>query len=349
MRSLAATPRRFGLLLAVFAAAVTVVGVRETRFTNQLRDSALARVESGEFVYTADVLSDDFTGVGGDECERLTTIRGISASGVERDNSSVSFDNHPMGAYRSVFATSGRLTIADQVQPLVNGDGSVPLLIGSSAAREMGLGSRTLVVIDGSPIRAVSMQSSGARTGTIDRSTVRVVAPPFVRGVCYVEFTNVEPEEAAAILPALLSTEIREGVTVRPLIATGSLGPTPSELFRNRPDRWLWGILVVMSFLPTIMVTRARRDELATYAMFGAASAWISMVLLIEFLILIMLASSIGLSALILIEARAAGAVVPALQAGGRYLVWLTLFEITFVSSLPVRQTRLYELLRRSD
>jgi hypothetical protein len=97
------------------------------------------------------------------------------------------------------------------------------------------------------------------------------------------------------------------------------------------------------------MIARSRREELATYAMFGAAPSWISLVLVFESLILATIASSIAISTLIFLEPGAVGAMVPAFQSMARYLVWLLVFQLVLATILPIRYTKLYELLRKAD
>lgn len=349
IRSLTATPRRFALLLAVIAAATSVIAVREARFTDELRTDALARIQAGEFVYTANLLAEGRAGVPGDGCERLANLTGVVAAGVERNSTTLSFDSHPTGGYRSVVVTPGRLSVADQQHITHTESPLTPMLIGSAAATEMGLRGTATVAIEGSVGRATVLEATGARSGTLDRSLVRLDAPSLISGTCYVEFAAATSDEATTILPALLAADVSEGLDVRPLISLEALGPSPVSRYDDRPDRYLWAVLLAMTFLPVVMVTRTRRNELATYAMFGAAPAWISLVLIIESLLLASVAASVALSLVILLEPGATGAMVPAIQAGGRYLSWLLVFEVALAIVVPVLHTRLYELMRRAD
>lgn len=349
IRSLTATPLRFGLLLTVVTAGIAVSAVREASLTLELRDAASSRVEAGEFVYIVNLPDSETGGIEGDECQRLSSIQGILASGVESESKSVVFDRHPKGSYRSVLTTQGRIAIANQ--DIRFSQQGLPLrMLGASSSEEMGLAPIDMVSIQGTPEKVYSMVSAGARTATIDRALVTVAAPTHVRGICYVEFLSVAPDEASAVLPALLEAGLSSvGVSVLPLVEPERLGPTPVERYRSRPDSELWAVLVAMSFLPIVLVTRTRRNEIATYAMFGAPAHWISLVLLIEFLVLLSVAFSISLAVLVLAVERVSEVLEPSLEASSRYMAWLALVEIVFVVVLPLRQSKLYELMRRSD
>ncbi len=352
LRSLTATPKRFGLVLVVVAAAASLLVVREATFVDRLRAEQADRVAQGEHVYVVSVATgasvDDApgsvarAGIEGADCDALATMPGIAGAGAEAPEGEVVMGGHPDGGYRAVGVSPGMLGLLGQA------GASRGVFLGAAAARELGAGDGSLLRL-GSETAAVGvLDESGARTALLDRAVLRVRPATEVTGNCYVEVGSISREEAVALLPALLSPSTPAGLSVAPLIDRSELGPTPAAQFDARPDAWLWLVLAAVTVVPWLLVVRSRRGDLGCYAMFGASPAWVALVLVVEWIVLGLLGAGAGMVALAV--ATGAGADVgPALGVLARYLVTVVLAGVAVSIAVPLSQTRVYETLRRTE
>lgn len=345
LRSLTATPKRFGLVLVVIVAASALLTVREATFVDDLRSEQRQRIAQGEQVHVVSVGADAVSarGVPGAGCDALRSVPGIVAAGVEAEAGNVTIGGHPDGSYRAVDATPGMLALLGRT------DEPSGAVLGSATAGELGKPDGALVQIGAEVVTVGVLDASGARTALLDRAVITVRPPPEVTGTCYVEVGGLGPEEAALLLPALLSSSTSDPLSVSPLLDRAELGTTPKQKYDDRPDTWLWLVLALLTVVPWLLLVRARRGDLGCYAMFGGSPAWVTLVLAAEWIILALVGAAAGVVALAWMTAADGGAVTPALAVLGRYLIAVVLIGTLVSATVPLAQTRVYETLRRTE
>lgn len=256
---------RFVVPLAVAAIVVGGAASAELNLSTRLIEEHRLQVESGLNVMVVE--GQTSAALSAERCESFIVVSGVVGSGSIRrpgGGSGIEFRKLPGTVFETANISPGFLAVWGHEEVPT----PVAIALGEAAARELSvLSGNGLAVGDGKRTATVEVIRGGVpRAQQLDRVVAFVSPPVGLADECWVEFETWARGNGENVLAGWFGGTS----TVRPLRTTGSFRTSLSEVFSERPQRFLWvasGMALGLSWLGLAWL---RRSEYGLYRSLGA-------------------------------------------------------------------------------
>lgn len=290
------------VVVAAAAGASTVLLVASD--VDRVREVWDAQVAEGRFVH--EVTGVQGAGVDAASCAAVGAWEGVRAAGGRTATTPVRLVTAPASRYDVAAVTPGYVAV---VWPGTAAPLAGEVLVGPHAAGSTGLRPGDVAVwadtsgVAGSARVTVVPADGTPRDPTADRQLLTVVPATGTVDRCLVD---VDPDHAAAVLPALSSWFEGVAGSPRPVVDLTRAVDPQSALAARASGRW-WALAAGLAVATAAASWSARRADLALLRLLGADSGVLALRLAAESVVLVLGPALAGVAAGVVVAAPALG------------------------------------------
>lgn len=289
-RNVVANVGRSIALMTLAVAAVAAITAAELTTTSRILEFQQRFARDGGYVLVAGTHD---AGISAARCEALNQHAWVTASGSISNLGPIEVSHAPGTLYQSHRATVGALRVWD-VGVVRSADLSDGLVVGTSAATELGLRPGSRITLDATPLRVGAVAAFTHRNPSIDRGIVIVAPPNGAADACWIEV--LPGTEVAAT--DVVTTELTTGdapVDVRPYRELDDYARDPLSELTQRPQAHAWAVIGALLVVVGWLGLWTRRSEIGLYRALGTTAPALVVMTAVETLLTTLPAAIAGL------------------------------------------------------